>query len=103
MVALSPTDFCGLSPRGRGKLPVSANRWELRGSIPAWAGETLTPPLGKSFAGVYPRVGGGNDGGVGHADDMGGLSPRGRGKHRHPPAADHAKRSIPAWAGETGA
>ena len=50
----------GLSPRGRGKPADDANHSIYFGSIPAWAGETLsTVPLHNDDE-VYPRVGGGN-------------------------------------------
>ena len=50
---------------------------------------------------VYPRVGGGNDGRRISKILCEGLSPRGRGKLKHPRPASPRQRSIPAWAGET--
>ena len=51
----------GLSPRGRGKPEKIAERHATPGSIPAWAGETLSGyPAGDGVV-VYPRVGGGNN------------------------------------------
>ena len=49
---------------------------------------------------VYPRVGGetSDQQGAEHRDQ--GLSPRGRGNRRSPPAAGAHLRSIPAWAGK---
>ena len=72
----------GLSPRGRGKLSDMGQALQLLE--------------------VYPRVGGGNWNAAPKSSEPGrGLSPRGRGKHgRHFPTTP-ARRSIPAWAGET--
>ena len=91
----------GLSPRGRGK-----PQWEtlvpqsLR-SIPAWAGETPHTAWEIATAAVYPRVGGGNHAVQFRVKPVGGLSPRGRGKHAKADAEVGSARSIPAWAGET--
>ena len=51
---------------------------------------------------VYPRVGGGNPPGRGTSHRRTGLSPRGRGKLSQRRRASARRRSIPAWAGETG-
>ena len=53
-------------------------------------------------AGVYPRVGGGNPYSSGCARKARGLSPRGRGKRVPATGTGRRRRSIPAWAGETG-
>ena len=112
----------GLSPRGRGNpiqnVPVarclrSIPAWRgnpsrntddrhLQGSIPAWAGEPIIPILILCPLRVYPRVGGGTS--WSHLGNMQGrgLSPRGRGNHRHRRDPRPADRSIPAWAGEPG-
>ena len=50
----------GLSPRGRGKPVFTMYNKRYSRSIPAWAGETLSPSIYLAAAGVYPRVGGGN-------------------------------------------
>ena len=50
---------------------------------------------------AHPRVGGENDGAVGHADCGEGSSPRGRGKLRFASSMGRASRLIPAWAGKT--
>ena len=71
----------GLSPRGRGKLPLNHRRRRGRR--------------------VYPRVGGGNYNRQGCLKGARGLSPRGRGKHDRTRVDSRAYRSIPAWAGET--
>ena len=98
---LSRSAPSGLSPRGRGKPNQRAPRCEMRGSIPAWAGETPTgyPPI--RLDAVYPRVGGGNGGYAPHRRGDRGLSPRGRGKRRPLILSFRRKGSIPAWAGET--
>ena len=80
-------------------------RWErcYKRSIPAWAGETAASGISQSSKKVYPRVGGGNFScGLG-AKMAKGLSPRGRGKLRRYMRLEIRFRSIPAWAGETGA
>ena len=91
----------GLSPRGRGKL-ANLPDWRIqRGSIPAWAGETLRARGEQGKPGVYPRVGGGNCYKHRITPDYPGLSPRGRGKPPGHTRIGHRHRSIPAWAGET--
>ncbi len=91
----------GLSPRGRGK-PARYRRCQSRHrSIPAWAGETLLFKVKCQHPKVYPRVGGGNLAVLIARQPRGGLSPRGRGKHRPALATARRLRSIPAWAGET--
>ena len=91
----------GLSPRGRGKLRPRVDAPDVRGSIPAWAGETPPVAITAICTPVYPRVGGGNKSGVCDIFGMKGLSPRGRGKRTIPPPMKERQRSIPAWAGET--
>ena len=91
----------GLSPRGRGKPRFCRAVGRTRGSIPAWAGETIFSPTCAHTGEVYPRVGGGNYAIGSTARTMGGLSPRGRGKQTAPPNVRAVVRSIPAWAGET--
>ena len=91
----------GLSPRGRGKPRRLAFVRRGRRSIPAWAGETACGLSRAKSARVYPRVGGGNQGGhLSPPADIG-LSPRGRGKPANGQPAAPTRRSIPAWAGET--
>ena len=91
----------GLSPRGRGKLGGKPKVIVRRRSIPAWAGETGIDAIGFDVNGVYPRVGGGNALPIIFHKSIGGLSPRGRGKHRLDAPSVPKARSIPAWAGET--
>ena len=92
----------GLSPRGRGKRHRNLQRRQSAGSIPAWAGETVSRARGKIAQWVYPRVGGGNAEICAADADLGGLSPRGRGKPTRDYRILRCRGSIPAWAGETG-
>ena len=92
----------GLSPRGRGKQEKTDATSAPCGSIPAWAGETCSRRRVRVYAGVYPRVGGGNTPKPMPKCAARGLSPRGRGKHPKKSKACRIKGSIPAWAGETG-
>ena len=91
----------GLSPRGRGKRPLPVLGWQRRRSIPAWAGETRRFQEKCRAEEVYPRVGGGNGPTHAPAVEIGGLSPRGRGKLSRTGSGGRKQRSIPAWAGET--
>ena len=91
----------GLSPRGRGKPARHHFLHHFKRSIPAWAGETVSPTSAAASMRVYPRVGGGNRRYRCRAGHMQGLSPRGRGKPTKAVAIPEAVRSIPAWAGET--
>ena len=74
----------------------------MLGSIPAWAGETSCNDVPRPAPPVYPRVGGGNAMCAKPADRCRGLSPRGRGKLYPSEQGGPHRRSIPAWAGETG-
>ena len=99
---LAPSlSLSGLSPRGRGKQTEVRSPTATFGSIPAWAGETDGSTLADGYLWVYPRVGGGNA--FHYLIDLIylGLSPRGRGKRPKVFLNADAKRSIPAWAGET--
>ena len=72
----------GLSPHGRGKhFHLALRRPSLR-SIPARAGETLSPCLAAPKPAVYPRTGGGNFPLRAVRLITKGLSPHGRGKPR---------------------
>ena len=71
----------GLSPRGRGKRWISICTGAWTRSIPAWAGETSSICALAALNAVYPRVGGGNLSLLIWVRVIGGLSPRGRGKH----------------------
>ncbi len=52
----------GPSPRGRGRRQDAFLVVRVRGSIPAWAGETGQALVRRASAGVHPRVGGGDGG-----------------------------------------
>ena len=91
----------GLSPRGRGKPMMRSMMSLVKGSIPAWAGETSPACRDTAPAPVYPRVGGGNLSVSKCVVCCVGLSPRGRGKLGNGKAGRPGRRSIPAWAGET--
>ena len=91
----------GLSPRGRGKRIQEGSIEAIPRSIPAWAGETARYEAGQAHPAVYPRVGGGNGFTPRLFTAHSGLSPRGRGKRAYRCADPAARRSIPAWAGET--
>ena len=80
LLSLAPVE--GLSPRGRGKRAFLDAHGAPVGSIPAWAGETLTFSAGLDSTVVYPRVGGGNPDFQCGPGFYCGLSPRGRGKLR---------------------
>ena len=74
----------GLSPRGRGNRGVHLRPQHCPRSIPAWAGEPGFPRDSICLIRVYPRVGGGTQGGYPTWTLARGLSPRGRGN-----LADH--------------
>ena len=90
----------GLSPRGRGNLPVADVGDAGARSIPAWAGKPGSLPLPAQRLQVYPRVGGETTSTFIAFARLSGLSPRGRGNLVA--ARNHAveQRSIPAWAGK---
>ncbi len=92
----------GLSPRGRGSRAGAALAVARRGSIPAWAGEPAAHPGRRPLRTVYPRVGGGAQGGRASGGVNTGLSPRGRGSQAWPFDPGALAGSIPAWAGEPG-
>ena len=92
--------FSGLSPRGRGNQESQRSNPPCLRSIPAWAGEPYGPRWSQSDMTVYPRVGGGTEGGATEAQVDAGLSPRGRGNHERRGDARRYGGSIPAWAGE---
>ena len=90
----------GLSPRVRGNhLPFHGCLLHGR-SIPACAGEPISPRSASASATVYPRVCGGTISMQAGRVDEGGLSPRVRGNRSAAPSTYMATRSIPACAGE---
>ena len=91
----------GSSPRVRGKRRP-AERFRLRaGLIPACAGKTYCTAPPTSVATAHPRVCGENRPGRVHVDDLGGSSPRVRGKQRRAGLDRLHARLIPACAGKT--
>ena len=97
LVLLAPG---GPSPRGRGSRCRAAERAGHKGSIPAWAGEPLSPEDLFRHITVHPRVGGGAVATGALAFAGMGPSPRGRGSHSRRRTSSATSRSIPAWAGE---
>ena len=93
----------GSIPAWAGKRPDITGQELADRSIPAWAGETQCWPDYGLADRVYPRVGGGNRPVKPGEMRRLGLSPRGRGKLPEGLAKQVPLRSIPAWAGETGA
>ena len=90
----------GLSPRVQGKqCGVNLSRG-YKGSIPACAGEAVSPFARVSRQPVYPRVCGGSEGFTGFECVICGLSPRVRGKLAPSWWQGAPARSIPACAGE---
>ena len=90
----------GLSPRVRGnRAPQNHLRHRLR-SIPACAGEPMTPSPLKPLEKVYPRVCGGTGSKRWNPRAATGLSPRVRGNLLRPGRTSIPPGSIPACAGE---
>ena len=92
----------GLSPRVRGKPRRLVGGRPCRRSIPACAGEAVSPGRSTSVPAVYPRVCGGSIPNGAEATMVQGLSPRVRGKPVRTGAGAATGRSIPACAGEAG-
>ena len=90
----------GLSPRVRGNQWRVPSLTSLVGSIPACAGEPVSPTLMSVLAGVYPRVCGGTGKGAGTRAAKRGLSPRVRGNPSDTRPNVRSIGSIPACAGE---
>ena len=98
----SPRCLSGRSPRMRGKLSAAAIPVSAARSIPAYAGETGKGQEHARTLRVDPRVCGGNTRCVSRGQATEGRSPRMRGKRSPPREEIPARRSIPAYAGETG-
>ena len=90
----------GLSPRLRGNQRPQLRRPAIGGSIPAPAGEPMTPTIPQHRPTVYPRACGGTCEGAGETVMAEGLSPRLRGNRGQRGGADGLHGSIPAPAGE---
>ena len=92
--------LAGLSPRVRGNRRDDVHGTAQRWSIPACAGEPGTSANAVPSVPVYPRVCGGTGPTRPGMRRDGGLSPRVRGNRWRPGAAQNARGSIPACAGE---
>ena len=90
----------GLSPRVRGSPQPEQVVPELRGSIPACAGEPSSSYPSAAGTRVYPRVCGGASAAIETLADASGLSPRVRGSPHLTLGSDRLDGSIPACAGE---
>ena len=90
----------GLSPRVRGSLVQPGARSNLRGSIPARAGEPLSAGTLNNAPQVYPRACGGATIRITARERAEGLSPRVRGSRSGSRRSWVCRRSIPARAGE---
>ena len=91
----------GSSPRGRGTRAGQDRRGEVARVIPAWAGNTISPPRSSMPATGHPRVGGEHGLSRGAQQPGGGSSPRGRGTPGGAVGVEADHRVIPAWAGNT--
>ena len=90
----------GLSPRVRGNHETQAYPGQIRGSIPARAGEPRLAILTFVRNKVYPRACGGTHSAHPPCSIRLGLSPRVRGNRLLDASATRLGRSIPARAGE---
>ncbi len=72
----------------------------LRGPIPAWAGQPVAGQDGQGRGRAYPRVGGAARCTPPTSRQRRGLSPRGRGSPSLPRFGLAHERPIPAWAGQ---
>ena len=94
-------DGRGSSPRGRGKLLQCFECQPGRGLIPARAGKTAARSASPGKRRAHPRAGGENRLAVRLASELGGSSPRGRGKQHGRQLTAMTGRLIPARAGKT--
>ncbi len=90
----------GLSPRGRGSLPLHQPAAGHHGPIPAWAGQPPACPSTRTPGRAYPRVGGAASKASLSGSRIRGLSPRGRGSPDGPREGLDGVGPIPAWAGQ---
>ena len=91
----------GSSPRGRGKPRYLGYPRQRERLIPARAGKTAGRHEPRAIVWAHPRAGGENHLAVRLASEMGGSSPRGRGKRQRSRRATRPGRLIPARAGKT--
>ena len=97
----NPKDW-GLSPRMRGNQIIARVAREVRGSIPAHAGEPTRSLRTCWLCGVYPRACGGTSAALSIFGTLAGLSPRMRGNRQSGVGCITGLGSIPAHAGEPG-
>ena len=90
----------GRSPRVRGSHGLRSGKGQLRGSIPACAGEPSRGCPTLTYSGVDPRVCGGARGMGGGIQSASGRSPRVRGSRPKGEVDAAFSGSIPACAGE---
>ena len=90
----------GRSPRARGNHEAQRRRVRASGTIPACAGEPICAFRAGVCVGDDPRVRGGTVRPTLCVHHAGGRSPRARGNHNFSRAAELAKGTIPACAGE---
>ena len=98
--AVSRRSTPGLSPHVRGNRPRFDGGVEVRGSIPARAGEPRCPGSGPKSHRVYPRTCGGTSTLNAGTGRIRGLSPHVRGNLMKGELARLGRGSIPARAGE---
>ena len=91
----------GSSPRGRGKRALHAGPLREDRLIPARAGKTEPVEEGLELGQAHPRAGGENASIDAKAAELGGSSPRGRGKRRRRSRGSSRPGLIPARAGKT--
>ena len=91
----------GTSPRMRGKLEVCTPSAKDSGNIPAYAGKTLRNSRSAPQYAEHPRVCGENQQRARLYLNLGGTSPRMRGKPTVASMVSRPKRNIPAYAGKT--
>ncbi|ERH32733.1 hypothetical protein HMPREF1550_00921 [Actinomyces sp. oral taxon 877 str. F0543] len=97
----STCEYCGSSPRVRGKHKSKNGKIDLLGLIPARAGKTLVMKVLRIILRAHPRACGENWGGSLLGAGGGGSSPRVRGKPVREVPGFRVLRLIPARAGKT--
>ena len=91
----------GTSPRTRGKRKHRDTDKGNTGNIPAHAGKTPSKFWSSRVAREHPRARGENPGYIANHPDLGGTSPRTRGKRYSCGSSWFGKGNIPAHAGKT--
>ena len=90
----------GLSPRMRGNRQANCSGSQVKGPIPAYAGEPIADHCLLILIRAYPRVCGGTGNIMPTMDHDKGLSPRMRGNRNGVHDELHLVGPIPAYAGE---